>query len=69
MDATRQEAIQWCRDNMCDFIDPVFPPPNGWSWGESGNALILTAIFTNTEDAGITSVDARIIPANTTLIS
>lgn len=60
-DATRPEALQWCIDNMCDFRNPVFPPPNGWMWGESGEALILTAIFTS-DCSDITSVDIGIIP-------
>lgn len=58
-DASRNEAMQWCIDNMADFKTPVFPPPEGWMWAESGDALILTAIFTNTEDADITSADVR----------
>lgn len=56
-DATRIEAIAWCIENNCDFVEGVFPPPDGWLWALSGNGLILTAIFTNTEDADITAAD------------
>lgn len=31
-DATRDAAIQWAITNQCDFITPVFPPPEGWTW-------------------------------------
>lgn len=62
-DATRQEAIDWCKENWADFKTPVFPPPNGWAWAESAESLILTAIFTNTVDADITSADVGIQPA------
>ena len=48
-DATRQEAIQWCKDNMADFHTPVFPSPEGWLWAESGNQLVLQPIFTMTD--------------------
>lgn len=48
-DATRQEAIQWCRDKMADFHTPVFPTPEGWLWAESGNQLVLQPIFTMTD--------------------
>jgi hypothetical protein len=63
-DATRQEAIEWCHDNMADFKTPVFPTPEGWMWAESGDGLVLIAIFTNTEDADITSADARVQPSS-----
>ncbi len=59
-DLSREQVIDWCVDNNCDFLDPVFPPPNGWAWADydlSKKSLILTAIFTNTEDKDITSVD------------
>lgn len=50
-DASREEAILWCIENNCDFYTPVFPPPNGWAWAEnSGNGIVLSAIFTNTVD-------------------
>lgn len=62
-DATREEALAWCRANWADFKTPVFPPPNGWAWGESGDALVLTPIFTNTTDADITSADLGMRPA------
>jgi hypothetical protein len=47
-DATRQEAIQWCINNKCDFLSPVFPPPEGWQWAKS-EGLCLTPIFTITD--------------------
>lgn len=34
-DATRDEAIQWCIENKVDFTKPVFPPPDGWMWGDT----------------------------------
>lgn len=53
-DATREEVIDWCKEQKADFVNPVYPPPSGWMWAEnSGNGLVLTAIFTNTEDADI----------------
>lgn len=51
-DATRAEAIKWCLDHMCDFRTPVFPPPDGWSWAESGERLVLSPIFTMTDQGG-----------------
>jgi len=57
-DATRNEVIEWCVDNKVDFSDPIFPPPNGWIWADTGvPAKALTAIFTNTEDEDIESID------------
>ena len=59
-DATRTEAIAWCKENKADFIDAVFPPPNGWMWGEQIQddvRLTLTAIFTNTVDEDINYYD------------
>lgn len=57
-DATRDEAIQRCVDNKVDFTQPKFPPPNGWMWADTDvPAKALTAIFTNTEDEDIESVD------------
>ncbi|SER37790.1 MULTISPECIES: DNA-directed RNA polymerase subunit alpha C-terminal domain-containing protein [Pseudomonas] len=60
-DATRAEAIQWCKDNKCDFVKPVFPPPSGWMWGEGNNGICLTAIFTLTGDCrDITREDVEV---------
>ena len=57
-DKTRDEAIDWCIENKVDFKNPLFPPPEGWMWFETGvPAQGLTAIFTNTEDEDIESVD------------
>ena len=37
---------------------PKFPPPDGWMWADTDvPAKVLTAIFTNTEDEDIESVD------------
>jgi len=36
-DATRDEAINWCVDQCCDFIEAKFPPPEGWAWVAAGN--------------------------------
>lgn len=55
-DATRSEAIEWCREHGCDFIHAQFPPPSGWLWA-GDRQLTLTAIFTNTNDADITHRD------------
>lgn len=48
-DLTRTEAIQWCKDNQCNFRTPVFPPPEGWMWAESEFDLVLEPIFTVTD--------------------
>ena len=59
-DATRSEALNWCRDKMCDFKTPVYPPPSGWMWAESGDALVLAPIFTMTDQGDeISSVEAE----------
>ena len=60
MDATRNEAIRWCREKGVDFRNPIYPPPEGWAWADAVGALVLTAIFTDTEDSDITSADAGI---------
>lgn len=63
-DATRKEAISWVMENMCDFRTPVFPPPDGWMWAESGAALVLTPIFTMTDQGdAITSAEVGVVPA------
>lgn len=62
-DATRDEALNWCRQQACDFRTPVFPPPQGWMWADSGEALVLTPIFTMTDQGDeITTAEARVIP-------
>ena len=61
-DATREQAIQWCRDNRCNFTDPVFPPPSGWMWAENGNHLVLAPIFTMTDQGG--EIRAEDVAAN-----
>ena len=50
-DATRQEAIQWCIDNQCNFLSPVFPPPEGWLWARMNcdHSLCLQPLFTMTD--------------------
>lgn len=66
-DYTREEAIQWCRENMADFYTPVYPPPSGWMWAESGESLVLSPIFTMTDQGDeITSVEVGMLPASTT---
>lgn len=59
MDKTRDEVIEWCIDNMIDFTDPIFPPPDGWVWADNDGyaAKSLTPIFTNTKDDGVDPVD------------
>lgn len=57
-DATRAAAVKWCLDNGCNFRDPVYPPPTGWAWAKSGEALVLVPIFTMTHQGEeITSVE------------
>lgn len=71
-DATRNEAIAWCKENKADFINSVFPPPNGWAWGEQMQddvRLTLTAIFTNTVDADINYYDVYGVPVEDKFIS
>jgi hypothetical protein len=47
----RQEAIDWCKEKACNFIDPVFPPPEDWMWCENGSlGLTLQCIHTVEED-------------------
>lgn len=63
-DYTRREVIEWCRRNMVDFRTPVFPPPSGWMWAESGSQFVLAPIFTMTDQGDeITSADVGILPA------
>lgn len=55
----REEAIQWCKDNKCNFIEPVFPPPQDWMWAENGeNEICLIVIFTSEDYADIEKKDA-----------
>lgn len=63
-DLTRKEAIQWCKDNMADFRTPVFPPPEGWLWAESGEQLVLQPIFTITDQGDeITAAEVGMLAA------
>lgn len=39
--ATRDEAIQWCKDNRADFMHVLIPTPLGWRWKRSINVLHL----------------------------
>lgn len=59
MDATREQAIEWCRSVGADFKVANHQPPEGWMWAQDGDALVLTALFTNTEDADITLFDVK----------
>lgn len=43
----RNQAMNWCKENKCDFITPVFPPPEDWMWCENGgDGIMLQCIFT-----------------------
>ena len=59
MDATREQAIEWCREHNIDFKSASMPAPEGWMWARDGEDLVLTAIFTNTDDADITASDMK----------
>lgn len=59
MDATREQAIEWCRGVGADFKVAINQPPEGWMWAQDGDDLVLTALFTNTEDADITLSDMK----------
>lgn len=50
-DATRAEALQWARENMQNFNEPLFPSPNGWLWANCPDRkqLCLSPIFTMTD--------------------
>jgi len=53
---------------MCDFKTPVYPPPSGWMWAESGDALVLAPIFTMTDQGDeISSVEAEQVIATLTI--
>ena len=60
-DLTRDEAIDWCVAKKVDFTRPIFPPPEGWMWFDTGApAKGLTAVFTadiGDDDEDITSID------------
>ncbi|QDB74114.1 hypothetical protein [Aeromonas phage 4L372D] len=57
MDFNREEVILWCKEFGIDFVTVKQPAPEGWMWARSGEDLILTAIFTNTDDADVTKED------------
>lgn len=67
-DKTRDEVIEWCIKNRIDFTDPVFPPPEGWMWFDTGvPAKGLTPVFTNNntdeDDSDIDSFDVLLAVA------
>lgn len=69
-DATRQEALAWCKEKHCDFRNPVYPPPEGWMWAESGAEIVLSPIFTMTKEGDeITSAECGIITGQSTAIN
>lgn len=47
----REQVIQWCKDNNCDFITAIFPPPEDWMWVDNGvdEHLFLQQIHTVTD--------------------
>ena len=54
----RNEAINWCEENKCDFINPVLPPPEDWMWCDNGsNELVLQCIFTVEENNPVISIE------------
>jgi hypothetical protein len=62
MDMTREQVIAWCRGCRISFNARDSRPsaPDGWSFaytGGAGDEVLLTAVFTNTEDADITEAD------------
>jgi hypothetical protein len=58
-DATREEVIDWCIENKVNFAKPISPPPEGWMWADIQGypEKELVAIFTNTEDDDVSSID------------
>lgn len=55
---TRNEAIEWCKDKVCNFIDPVFPPPEDWMWCDNGkDSIVLQCIHTVEQDNPIISIE------------
>lgn len=62
MDMTREQVISWCIENRISFKpgDNIPSAPEGWLFAytsEARSEVLLTAIFTNTEDADITRSD------------
>lgn len=53
----RAQAIQWCKDNNCNFIGPVFHPPEDWMWCQLLGGIYLTKIFTADHEEDIFEVD------------
>ena len=49
--ASRNDVLNWCVNYGADFKNEIYPPPTGWMWVKEGDELILTAVFTMTEDA------------------
>lgn len=58
---TRKEAIAWCIENKCDFIHPIYPPPNGWFWSQLGETLVLCPIFTITDQGDEITFDEVVL--------
>ena len=53
----RNQAIQWCKENKCNFINPVFPPPEDWMWCENGgDGIVLQCVHTVIEENPLISV-------------
>ena len=68
-DLTREQAIDWCLENWADFKTPVYPPPSGWMWSESGEALVLAPIFTITDQGeDITTADVGLLPSSSQVV-
>ena len=62
MDMTREHVIAWCEENRISFnaSDKRLRAPDGWMFaytGDTGDEVLLTAIFTNTDDADVTRRD------------
>ena len=71
MDMTREQVIAWCKENVISFIASVKRPcaPEGWMFAytdDAGEEVLLTAVFTNTEDADVTYSDVWGSPNETT---
>lgn len=56
---TRIQALQWCVEHSCNFVDPEYPPPEGWSWGRLMSAgvnyynLVLAPISKDADQGGV----------------
>jgi len=70
-DSTRDEAIDWCSRNDCDFINPVYPPPEGWCWVHDNYGYLYMYFFSMAdedhddiypEDAGIDISKISVMP-------